>query len=405
MSGKRSNLLVVSSRFPYGHQETYLTTELRELAPYFERVAVAPLRSPAPPAGLQVPPGVEVLAWPLFGAEVLSRAIRVLFARPRRTLVTIVKILASRDPGKAKNLTVVVKAMALAHWTIEHRFEHIHAYWISAPATMAFIAAEISGASWSSTAHRWDIYERNAFDLKQRSAKFVRTISERGTRDLCKHMPLLADRVIQVRLGTAVPELTAIAKRPEKTLKLICPAALVAIKGHADLLDAIAGLRKKGVPVTCVFAGTGPLREFLELRVSQLALGDVVSFDGFIPQSTLHARYRSGEFAAVVLASRAEGEKTMEGVPSALIEAMAFGVPVVATDSGSIGELLNDTVGRLVPAGDANALAGALLDVYEQPDETRERARRAYSSIVKYHDVRVQMRTLAAALSGERTLQ
>lgn len=92
----------------------------------------------------------------------------------------------------------------------------------------------------------------------------------------------------------------------------------------------------------------------------------------------------------------------MEGVPSTLIEAMAFGVPAVASDSGSIRELLDNRCGRIVRAGDAEQLAHALLGIYLDPESAQLRALRAYDRVAAQHDVRVQMRELAAAV-GERS--
>ena len=89
----------------------------------------------------------------------------------------------------------------------------------------------------------------------------------------------------------------------------------------------------------------------------------------------------------------------MEGIPSALIEAMAFGVPVVATDSGSVRELLDGRVGRLVRAGDPNALACALLDVYLDPGAAEARARRAHKRVATHYDASTQMQKLAAVLT------
>jgi glycosyltransferase involved in cell wall biosynthesis len=92
----------------------------------------------------------------------------------------------------------------------------------------------------------------------------------------------------------------------------------------------------------------------------------------------------------------------MEGVPSALIEAMAAGVPVVATDSGSIGELLDERSGCVVPPARPDALAHALLGVYVNPDAARVRAHRAFEIVAQRHNVRIQMRKLAGMLSGQR---
>ena len=166
-----------------------------------------PVRPPAAPRRHNVPDGIEVLSWPLLNAELLGRGgASVCRETAGRRCERLEVPSASRDPGRTKNLSVTVKALALAQWAMEHDFDHIHSYWMSTPATVAMIAAAVSGVAWSSTAHRWDIYERNAFDVKERTASFMRTISARGTADLRKRMPTLNGRILQLRLGTVVPD-------------------------------------------------------------------------------------------------------------------------------------------------------------------------------------------------------
>jgi glycosyltransferase involved in cell wall biosynthesis len=79
-----------------------------------------------------------------------------------------------------------------------------------------------------------------------------------------------------------------------------------------------------------------------------------------------------------VIASVQGADGLMEGVPVALIEAMAAGTPVVAADSGSVGELVDGTTGLLVPHSDPAALAGALVRVARDPalrDQLRDAGR------------------------------
>ncbi|MFY9665861.1 MAG: glycosyltransferase [Candidatus Cybelea sp.] len=399
MSAKARRLVVVTARYPFGSQEAYLNTELAELRRYFDRIVVVPVRPPASAARHRVPEGVEILSWPLLSAGLLCRAARAFVRNPKATLRMFGLLVASRDPGRAKNLVVTAKALALADWAMENSVDHIHAYWVSTPASVAMIAARVSGVEWSCTAHRWDIYERNAFDAKEKSVSFVRTISTRGTTDLARRMPGLNGRIIELRLGTIVPSAPAFASQRREPFRIVCPAALVAVKGHETLLHALAQLRDWGVKVHCTLAGVGPRRQELEDLVALLGLGELVEFAGFLPQSTLLEWYRAGRFAGVVLASHADGERAMEGIPSALIEAMAFGVPVVATDSGSVRELLDGRVGRLVKAGDANSLACALLDVYLDPGAAEARARRAHQRVATQYDAPTQMQKLAAALT------
>lgn len=398
MNGAARRLMIVTSRYPFGTQEAYLSTELAELQWYFDRIVVVPVRPPAGPARHSVPDGVEVLAWPLFSFELLRRAARAVARKPRAALHALGGLIRSRDPGRFKNLAVTIKALAVGEWALQNAIDHIHAYWISTPATVAMLAANVSGARWSSTAHRWDIYERNAFDVKSKSASFIRTISTRGTADLAARMPSLNGRIIEVRLGTVVPQAVAANHRRDDELRIVCPAALVAVKGHAVLFAALAQLRGWGIATRCTLCGTGPLRAELAARAARLGLDEVVEFAGFVPHGTLLEWYRAKRFAVLALASLDGGESAMEGLPSALIEAMAFGLPVVATDSGSVAELLDQRCGRLVKPNDSYDLARALFEVAVDPAAANARARRAYERVASRHDVCTQMRQLAGAL-------
>ena len=400
MSAGESRLIVVTSRFPFGSQEAYLSVELAELARHFEHLVVVPVRTPTTPARHAIPSNAQILAWPLANPELLRRALVCLSTQPVRVARALGTVIASRDPAKLKNCAVLIKGLALGQWIMEHGAEHIHAYWMSTPSTVAMIASLTSGVPWSATAHRWDIYERNAFDAKERNVSYVRAISARGAGDLKARMPNLKGRIAHLRLGIIVPPLAAHVG-DTAGFHIVCPAALVEVKGHVILLQALARLRRLGVPAHCTLYGTGPLRGELKNVTAALDLDDAVTFAGFVPQSTLHEEYRAGRFDAFVLASRASGEKLMEGVPSALLEAMAFGIPVVATDSGSVREALDAESGLLVAAEDPEALATALLDVYQDREGARARARRAHESVSANNDVRTQILDLATAIRGK----
>ncbi len=405
MNARGRHLLVIASRYPFGYQESYLNTELDELRHYFDRVTIVPVRSPGGVRRHTVPEGVDVLEWPVLDIEIVARAVAAVCVAPLNCASSIVELIASRDPGKTKNLAILPKGLALGQWAREHAVTHLHAYWISTPATVAFIAASIAELPWSATAHRWDIYEKNAFDVKARGAKFVRTISDRGTRDLLARMPSLASRIVEIRLGANVPSMqraSSTSSRPP--LRIVCPAALVPVKGHDDLLQAISLLKGRGVAVHCVFAGSGPLRPMLESRARELGLENSVQFAGHVPQHTLHRWYHDGSVDAVVLTSRADGEMMMEGLPSALIESMAHGVPTVASDSGSISELLDGSCGYLVAPGSPEAIAAALQQVYLDPHDARNRADRGYLRVKALHDVHTQMRKLASAFLSQGVL-
>ena len=140
-------------------------------------------------------------------------------------------------------------------------------------------------------------------------------------------------------------------------------AALTDHKDHATLIEALALARPRVPQARLVILGEGELRGALEARVRERGLGDRVVFAGFRPDldRLLPA------FSLFCLSSR------LEGLGTSLLDAMAFGLPVVATSAGGIPEAVEDGVtGRVVPPGDPAALADALVSVLG--DDERRRA-------------------------------
>ncbi|OGL00951.1 MAG: hypothetical protein A3D33_19895 [Candidatus Rokubacteria bacterium RIFCSPHIGHO2_02_FULL_73_26] len=173
-------------------------------------------------------------------------------------------------------------------------------------------------------------------------------------------------------------------------------ARMTAQKGHAHLLDALPAVLARVPAVVCVLIGDGPLRAPLEARARALGVAARCRFTG--------ARADVADLVAalevVVLPSRSEG------LPFALLEAMALGKPVVATTVGGCPEVVEDgRTGWLVPPGDAPALAGAVLRLLEDAPAARAMGARgaarvrAEFSLARMVDA---LQTLYAALLGAR---
>jgi glycosyltransferase involved in cell wall biosynthesis len=374
-------LCIVSAKYPYGLGEAFLDTELRALAPGLERVTVFPTSPNVRGFGYTGVPA-DVVRIPLAGPSTLLLAARAVLRNPRRAFGAIATLLREPYPAgaKVKNLAVIPKGLALAEVARTNGFGHLHAYWLSTPATVAWLAARVAGIPFSATTHRWDLYENNMAVRKLRDASFVRTISERGRDDLLRMTGGDPAKVVLVRLGIALPAMGPAPARAGGVLRLLCAARLVPVKGHSVLIEALARLRERGVAFTCTLAGDGDLRDALAAQIAAAGLQGAVVLAGALPHDDLLAQLRNGDFDVSVMASIERSGGLMEGVPVALIEAMAAGAVVVATDSGSVRELVDDGVtGLLVPHSDPGALAAALERVagdHALRDRLRDAARR-----------------------------
>lgn len=352
-------LLYVTSRFPYGAGEVFLAPEVAALARLGDEITIVPLRG-----------GRDVVhedaqrlrarleAQPLLGPRVLAGALRELARRPGACLRVLRELFASRTPRiLGKNLLAFPKGLWLAGLTRERRIGHIHAHWSATTATLALIAGELTGTPWSFTAHRWDIAEDNLLALKLRRASYARAIDERGARALT--LAEGSERAVEVlHMGVELPPVAA-RGNGRAAARILTAAYLYEVKGHRDLADALARLAVDGRLVGWDVVGDGPLRGPLTEKVRRLGLGESVQMLGFVSHDELLERLRAGEWAAVVLPS-VETDDAHEGIPVSLVEAMANGVPVVATATGGIPELLEGGAGLLVPQRDPAALAEAL---------------------------------------------
>ncbi|MFZ3115582.1 MAG: glycosyltransferase [Syntrophales bacterium] len=261
-----------------------------------------------------------------------------------------------------KNLLIFPKALWLARLARIWRADHIHAHWALSTSTMAMIAGVIARVPWSFTAHRGDIVENNMLGVKLSSATFVRFISKSGlplAQSIIKEKLPLTCHVIH--MGVKLPENLSLKRKDVgECFTIICPANLLPVKGHIYLLQAIAALKGRRVQCRLLLAGSGPLSISLRQQVNVLNINDRVVFLGQLSHHALLQLYLQRMVDLLVLPSVDLGDGHHEGIPVSLMEAMAYGIPVIATATGGIPELVSENNGILVPQKNSVALADAI---------------------------------------------
>ena len=166
----------------------------------------------------------------------------------------------------------------------------------------------------------------------------------------------------------------------DQPVRVVSVARLVEKKGLPYAVRAVAALRRDGVDIALDIVGDGPLRSSLESLIAELGMANAVRIIGARSRDEV-ARVMAGAhlFAAPSVTAR-DGD--MEGIPVALMEAMASGVPVVATRHSGIPELVEDKVsGLLVPERDTDALAGAFRWLVEHPERWMGMALAAHEAV------------------------
>ena len=150
--------------------------------------------------------------------------------------------------------------------------------------------------------------------------------------------------------------------------RIITAGSLKAQKNQALLIEAFALVRRQR-PAKLMILGEGELREELTALIAARGLGDDVVMPGFVLEPWPY--YASADLFAL--------SSDYEGFGLVLVEAMRCGLPVVSTDceAGPREILVDGAYGRLVPTGDAAALATAMLDTLDAPSDPERQRRRA----------------------------
>jgi glycosyltransferase involved in cell wall biosynthesis len=222
----------------------------------------------------------------------------------------------------------------------------------------------------------------------------ILTISDSLRAELIDYRIAAPDRIRVLPLGLPLNLLADLTKlRGQFREELGCSTdapligiigRLVPIKNHALFLEAAQLVHETQPGTQFVIVGGGEMEESLHTKVAQLGLGAVFSFTGW--RNDLPRVY--ADLDLVVISS------DNEGTPVSLIEAMAAGVPVVSTAVGGVGDLLHGgDFGMIVPPGDHQALAQAMLQVLRTPDPERLQAARQhvltlYDEDRLLHDIR-----------------
>jgi glycosyltransferase involved in cell wall biosynthesis len=171
------------------------------------------------------------------------------------------------------------------------------------------------------------------------------------------------------------PEMLALIKIPPEAFVVGSVAVLRSWKGHLHLLEAFQKLIAAGVRAYLLLVGEGPYRVVIEEKITQLGLEPWVRLAGFKDQVAPWFALMD----VVVLASYAN-----EGVPQALLQALAMAKPVIGTTVGGIPEVILDAeTGLLVPPREPQALAAALDRLRTDPDLRRQLGRRGREVVVE----------------------
>lgn len=221
--------------------------------------------------------------------------------------------------------------------------------------------------------------------LAARHARWNVAVAPAVSEALHRRLALPRNRIKVIVNGVPLPALApAERRRHGKGMRIVSVGRLVKLKGQALLIDAAAELVREDPDVRVFIVGDGPEREPLRRQAASLGLAGHVVFTGAVDDVSAYLR----EADVFVSASH------REGMPLCVLEAMAWQVPVVASDvAGHRGVIGDGETGLLFPPGDVRALAQAVRGTVEEPDLTRERVRRARRLVEERYSIDAAVRS------------
>jgi glycosyltransferase involved in cell wall biosynthesis len=377
----------VMSRFPK-HTETFILYEMLAIEAQGVPVEVYPLLKQRDAVVHQEAQALVDRAhyMPFLTLSIVSSNFAAIRRNAKLYFGTLLEVL--RDAFGNTNflfgaLSAFPKAVHFSKLMVDEKVTHIHAHFSNHPAVAALIVHRLTGIPFSFTAHGHDIHkDRTMLREKIAAAAFAVTVSKYNKALMAKECPPEDEHKIHVVHCGVDTRLFQVPAEMDQNgpVNIICVGSLLEVKGHTYLVQACRLLRDRGANFICHLVGEGNYRARIEKEIEKYGLGDNIKLHGACTQS--HVRELLAASDIFVLASKPTRQGAREGIPVSIMEAMAVGLPVVASDISGIPELVEDRVsGFLTPPGDVEALAetiGALIE----DDPLRQRMGAAAREII-----------------------
>lgn len=386
------SVLYLLAEFPV-LSETFVSNEIRAMRSLGHRAVPVAI---TPHAGRNQPDDADLRAETLLlGGEPARSAMLDAFARPAG-LERALRFIRTQTGLPRRSLLLAGARVA----AVARRLgcTHIHAHFAQGAAATAIVGARIAGATVSFTGHGFDVYG-SPCDLPQKLAAADLAVA------VCSDM--LADframaptaRLAMVPCGVDPSRFRPLGTAPRNG-RLLAIGRLAPQKGYDVLLDAIASLPPDQRPELDV-VGDGALRPMLEARIGAQGLASWVRLLGSRDSAWIAAEGPAYLGLVAPFVVTPDGDR--DTGPVVVKEAMAMGLPVVASALMGLKETVDDASGRLVPPGDPDALAGALRWVAGLPEAQRRILGSAGRARVEAgFTLRLQAQRLAGAIRSLR---
>jgi glycosyltransferase involved in cell wall biosynthesis len=395
----------IMSRFPH-LPETFILREMITMEQLGWNIELYPLIPQKQPVTHDE---AEPWARRMHGARfssLLRANLRVLLRQPIQYFHTLAALIRHnlRSPGfLLRAVYLFPQAVWMADSMQGEQVSHIHAHYATHPALVAWIIHRLTGISYTVTVHAHDIFvDRTMLGPKLHDAAWVVAISQFNREFLRNHLgDWIAGKTQVIHCGIETSQYRSAPRdgsRHGGLFEVVNIGSLQPYKGQRTLIEGCAILYQRGVRFRCRIIGGGELYPALHAQIAERGLEECVELLGAKTQQEVTSLLSEADCYVQPSIITAEGK--MEGIPVSLMEAMASGVPVIATAISGVPELVKEgETGLLVPPESASALADALQEVHDHPQEAHRRVELARALVVKEFDLRRNVAELDTLIS------
>lgn len=397
-------LVLLTKSYPFDSGEEFIENELPVLSQYFQKIYI--LSTAVTGEGVQtrsLPDNVSCIKiketknkYTKYIKYCLKGAKHINKSQVRRELSSApnvpAKIASLYFTGRCNSLKNIILSNKDLYDQLESYDRIIlYSYWFSDLPYLAVLLKEYLAnikVTLVSRAHGYDLYEdRNIGGIMPYRGQVLKYIdhiypcSKNGEEYLKEKYPGYSDKIDVSYLGTI--DFGFAKQKAHDMFRIVTCSAIISLKRLDKLLDAIRLLNDKGFILEWTCIGDGPLLEELRIRAASEIKQSRVIFKGRLTNQEVMELYKTEGYDLFVNVSETEG------LPVSIMEAISFGIPVLATDVGGTGEIVKDGItGKLIKRDfSINELANAIIELVNSQhnrDEIREFWLKNFSAINNY---------------------
>ncbi len=315
----------------------------------------------------------------IFHISVCNRSLAYFQKKMPEKVETLIGLLCQASgmaPDTLRSNQHFLQSLSFARMVEAFKPDYLHSYFFYEGTLFAFVASYLlnipRGVSCYAD-HLLKDYDLKVVPLHLEQCKLVIATSERIKQELVGVVRQTdTDHIIVKPNAINVAQFPTVSRRePEngQPYKIICVSRIEPKKGLLYLVEAVRTLRDRNFNVELHIIGgvdastsSETYARELEIRIAELKLGEVIHLEGRKSESDIKRLLAISHMFVAPFVEAENGDK--DGIPTSLLEAMATGIPVIATDAGSILEVIDDGHdGVIVAQKDSNAITIAIADL------------------------------------------